>query len=109
VGGDYSEPALRSIGWEGRYLVVGFPAGIPALPLNLALLKGCDIRGVFWGAAIERDQVRHAQAVVELLAMYASGKIRPSIYRVFEHTEVAQALKLLASRLVQGKVVVTIA
>jgi len=108
VGGEYAEPALRSIGWEGRYLVVGFPAGIPALPFNLALLKSCDIRGVFWGAAIERDPVRHAQAVDELLAMYSAGKIRPFIYRVFELAEVSQALKLLASRQVMGKVVITI-
>lgn len=108
VGGEYAEPALRAIAWEGRYLVVGFPAGIPALPLNLALLKSCDIRGVFWGAAIERDPVRHAEAVGELLALYAAGKIKPSIYRSFTLDRVADALKLLASRQVMGKVVVTI-
>ena len=108
VGGEYAEPALRSIAWEGRYLVVGFPAGIPALPFNLALLKSCDIRGVFWGAAIDRDPVRHAQAIDELLALYAAGRIRPFIYRVFELAGSSEALKLLASRQVKGKVVVTI-
>ena len=66
VGGDYAEPALRSIGWEGRYLVVGFPAGIPRLPLNLTLLKSCDVCGVFWGAFAARDPKAN-QAHVERL------------------------------------------
>src|SRR6185369_5158141 len=76
VGGEYSEPALRSMAWEGRFLVIGFAAGIPKIPLNLALLKSCDIVGVFWGAAVARDPKAHAQNVAELLAMYAAGKIK---------------------------------
>lgn len=108
VGGEYSEPALRAIAWEGRYLVVGFPAGIASIPLNLPLLKSCDIRGVFWGAAIERDPARHAEAVSELLAFYAAGKIKPSVHRVFPLADTAEALKLLASRSVTGKVVITV-
>ncbi len=77
VGGDYAEAALRSIAWEGRFLVIGFPAGIPRIPLNLALLKGCDIVGVFWGAAVARDPAGHQQNVKELLELYAAGKIKP--------------------------------
>jgi NADPH:quinone reductase len=67
VGGDYTEPALRSIGWQGRYLVVGFSAGIPQLPLNLTLLKACDVRGVFWGAFVDRDPALHRDHIAQLL------------------------------------------
>ncbi len=85
VGGDHAEPALRSIGWEGRYLVVGFPAGIPRLPLNLALLKGCDVCGVcgvFWGAFAARDPAATV-AHVERFALWAAGRIMPRVARLF--------------------------
>ena len=83
VGGDYAEAALRAIAWEGRFLVIGFPAGIPRLPLNLALLKGCEIVGVFWGAAVARDPAAHQRNVAELLELYAEGKIRPHVSERF--------------------------
>src|SRR5471032_125987 len=84
VGGDYAEPALRSIAWEGRYLVIGFAAGdIPRIPLNLALLKGCDIVGVFWGAAVARDPAAHQRNVKELLDLYAAGAIKPHVSEHF--------------------------
>lgn len=108
VGGDYSEPALRSIAWEGRYLVVGFPAGIARLPLNLPLLKGCDIRGVFWGSAVERDRERHRQATSELFALFEQGAVKPRIHERFPLARAADALRMLGSRRAAGKVVVTI-
>ncbi len=85
VGGDYAEPALRSIGWEGRYLVVGFPAGIPRLPLNLTLLKSCDVCGVFWGAFAARDPHANQAHVERLFRLWAEGRIAP---RVTEHVRV---------------------
>jgi NADPH2:quinone reductase len=108
VGGDYSEPALRSIAWEGRFLVVGFPAGIARLPLNLPLLKGCDIRGIFWGAAIKRDPARHHEATAELMRLYAAGSIRPRIHARFSLSQAAEALQVLASRRAAGKVVIAV-
>ncbi|MEP1327817.1 NADPH:quinone oxidoreductase family protein [Pseudophaeobacter sp.] len=107
VGGDYAEPALRAMAWEGRYLVVGFPAGIPEIPLNLPLLKGCDIRGVFWGASVFRDPKGHAQNMAELQALYAAGKIKPQICATFPMTEAATALEMMQDRRVLGKVVLT--
>ena len=108
VGGDYAEPALRSIAWEGRYLVVGFPSGIPKLPLNLPLLKGCDVLGVFWGAAVQKDPERHRASVRELFALYAEGRIRPKISRRFPLAQAAEAITALASRQTTGKVVVMV-
>lgn len=108
VGGDYAEPALRSIAWEGRYLVVGFAAGdIPKIPLNLALLKGCEIVGVFWGAWTARNPERNAQDIQELLDLYASGKIRPFISETFPLERAHEAIAHLGSRKAMGKVVVT--
>ncbi|SHF37934.1 NADPH2:quinone reductase [Ruegeria intermedia] len=107
VGGDYAEPALRAMAWKGRYLVVGFPAGIPNIPLNLPLLKGCDIVGVFWGASVFRDPKGHAENVNELFGLYLAGKIRPRITAKFPLEEAGKALDLLADRSVLGKVVVT--
>ena len=78
VGGDYCEPALRSMDWNGRYLVVGFPAGIPTLPLNLTLLKSVSVIGVFWGAAVMRDPAAHAANMADLLRFWEDGKIHPS-------------------------------
>ena len=109
IGGDYAEPALRSIAWEGKYLVVGFAAGdIPKIPLNLALLKGCDIVGVFWGAWVGKNPARHQKSVAELLAMYAAGKIKPHVSGRFPLAKAADAIRHLASRQAMGKVVVTI-
>ena len=107
VGGDYAEAALRSSAWEGRFLVIGFPAGIPKIPLNLALLKGCDIVGVFWGSAVSRDPAAHAQNVKELLDLYAAGKIKPYVSERFPLARAGEAIKHLASRKAMGKVVVT--
>ena len=109
IGGDYAEPALRSIAWEGKYLVVGFAAGdIPKIPLNLALLKGCDIVGVFWGAWVGKNPQRHQASVAELLDMYVAGKIKPFVSERFPLARAAEAIKHLASRKAMGKVVVTI-
>jgi NADPH2:quinone reductase len=109
VGDAYAEPALRSIAWEGKYLVVGFAAGeIPKIPLNLALLKGCDIVGVFWGTWVAKNPKRHQESVAELLAMYTAGKIKPHVSGRFPLAKGADAIKHLASRQAMGKVVVTI-
>lgn len=108
VGGDYAEPALRAIGWQGRYLVVGFPAGIPKLPLNLPLLKGSQIIGVFWGAAVRRDPNGHAENMADLFRLYAEGKIRPRIHARFPLAQAADALNMMSDRKVMGKVIVAI-
>ncbi len=107
VGGDYAEAALRCTAWEGRFLVIGFPAGIPRIPLNLALLKGCDIVGVFWGAAVARDPVGHQRNVKALLDLYAAGKIKPHVSEHFPLARAGEAIAHLASRKAMGKVVVT--
>ncbi len=106
VGGDYAEPALRSIAWEGRYLVTGFPAGIPHLPLNLTLLKACDVRGVFWGGFVSREPERHRAHVRELLHWWQNGQIKPRIDRVFPLADGGAAIARLANRSAIGKVVV---
>ena len=109
IGDAYAEPALRSIAWEGKYLVVGFAAGeIPKIPLNLALLKGCDIVGVFWGGWVAKNPERHQANVAELLEMYAAGKIKPFVSERFPLAKAADAIRHLASRKAMGKVVVTI-
>ena len=107
VGGDYAEAALRSSAWEGRFLVIGFPAGIPRIPLNLTLLKSCDVVGVFWGAAVARDPKAHQQNVRELFELYAAGKIKPYVSERFPLAKAADAIAHLASRKAMGKVVVT--
>lgn len=107
VGGDYAEPVIRSMAWGGRYLVVGFPAGIPAIPLNLTLLKSCQIVGVFWGASIYRDPVGHMNNMAELFDMYAKGQIKPRVSASFPMQDAAQALDLISARKVLGKVVLT--
>ena len=108
VGGGYAEPAVRALAWKGRFLVVGFPAGIPSLPLNLALLKGCQIIGVFWGAHTAREPRAHAQNMAELFAMYAEGKIKPRISARYTLDQVPAALEAMQDRKVLGKVVVTL-
>ena len=107
VGGNYAEPAVRAMNWEGRFLVIGFPAGIPKLPLNLTLLKSCDVRGVFWGAAVARDPKAHQQNVKELFDLYKAGKIRPHVSGTFPMEKAADAIRELQDRKAQGKVVVT--
>ena len=106
VGGDYAEAAIRSMAWEGRFLVIGFPAGIPRIPLNLALLKSCDIVGVFWGTAVSRDPAAHQQNVKELFELYAKGKIKPYVSEHYPLSRAAEAITHLASRKAMGKVVV---
>jgi NADPH:quinone reductase-like Zn-dependent oxidoreductase len=108
VGGDYCEPALRSIAWEGRYLVVGFPAGIPSLPLNLTLLKSCDVRGVFWGAFATRKPARNRAHVEQLIAWWKEGRIRPRVDRTWPLAEGGDAIRWLAERRAIGKVVVRV-
>jgi NADPH2:quinone reductase len=107
VGGDYAEPAVRALAWKGRYLVVGFPAGIPKIPLNLTLLKGCQIVGVFWGAHTLREPAMHAENLADLFRMYGEGKVKPRISASYPLAEAGDALKLLSDRKVLGKVVVT--
>lgn len=109
VGGDYSEPALRSIGWQGRYLVVGFPAGIARLPLNLPLLKGCDVLGVFYGAAVDRDLAGYRRGVRDLFGFFEQGAIRPHIHAVYPLDRAQTALQALASRTTAGKIIVSLA
>ncbi len=106
VGGAYSEAALRSIAWQGRFLVVGFAAGeIPKLPLNLVLLKGCDVLGVFWGSWIERDRQGHRANTEQLLAWVKDGKLSSHVHKVYPLGEAAAALKAIAARQVMGKVI----
>ena len=106
VGGDYAEPALRSIGWAGRYLVVGFPAGIPKLPLNLTLLKSCDVCGVFWGAFAMRDPAANAAHVERLFGWWDEGKIAPRISATFPLERAGEAITAIAERRAIGKLVV---
>jgi NADPH2:quinone reductase len=109
VGGDYAEPALRSIAWEGRYLVVGFPAGIPRLPLNLTLLKSCDVCGVFWGAFAAREPKANAAHVAELFRLWEEGKIQPRVSAIYPLERGGEAIAAVAARKVIGKLVVEIA
>jgi NADPH2:quinone reductase len=109
VGGPYSEPAFRSIAWRGRLLVVGFAAGdIPKLPLNLALLKGASIVGVFWGDFGRREPKQFAESIRQLGKWYAEGKLKPHISQVLPLAKAAEALNLMAARKVKGKVVLTV-
>ena len=108
VGGDYAEPALRAIAWEGRYLVVGFPAGIPKLPLNLTLLKSCDVCGVFWGAFAMRDPKANAGHVEELFSLWDQGKISPKVSATYPLERAGEAIAAMAARQVIGKLVVEI-
>jgi NADPH:quinone reductase len=108
VGGDYCEPALRSIAWEGRYLVVGFPAGIPKLPLNLTLLKSCDVCGVFWGAFAARDPEANRDNVTRLFRLWKEGKISPLVTEIFTHERGGEAIAKMGARGAIGKLVVKI-
>jgi len=108
VGGDYAEPALRAMDWCGRYLVVGFPAGIPSLPLNLTLLKSVAVIGVFWGAAVMRDPRGHAASMADLMTLWSEGKIRPRVSRTFPLHRAPEAIQALGDRSAMGKIVVTV-
>ena len=108
VGGDYTEPALRSITWEGRFLVVGFPAGIAKLPLNLTLLKSCDVCGVFWGAFAARDPKRNAAHVEQLFRWWDEGRIAPRISATYPLERAGDAIAALRDRKAVGKLVVTL-
>jgi len=108
VGGPYSEPAFRSLAWRGRLLVVGFAAGdIPKLPLNLPLLKGASVVGVFWGDFARREPKQFADSVRQLGEWYRQGKLRPHVSQTFPLEKAADALNLMAARQVKGKVVLT--
>lgn len=109
IGDKYAEPALRSIAWKGRYLVVGFAAGeIPKIPLNLALLKGCSIVGVFWGSFTEKEVKTSTQNMMDLAKFHAEGKISPHIYKKYSLNEAPQALFDLMNRKVIGKAMVVL-
>lgn len=108
VGGDYAEPAVRALAWEGRFLVVGFPAGIPKIPLNLTLLKSCQIVGVFWGAFTMRNPKLNADYVAELFDFYEKSKIKPRVTASFPLEDAAKALELLEKRKATGKIVLTV-
>ena len=107
VGGPYTEPALRSCAWRGRLLVVGFAAGeIPKIPLNLTLLKGCSIVGVFWGDFLRREPAAFAASVSQLGQWYAAGQLKPHITATYPLDRAAEAIALMGARKVVGKVVV---
>jgi len=106
VGGAYAEPAVRSLGWEGRYLVIGFAAGeIPKLPLNLVLLKSCDIRGVLWGAWAMREPQGQRALMTDIARWCTEGKLSAHVHAVYPLAETAKALKAIADRKVMGKIV----
>ena len=108
VGGKFAEPAFRSIGWRGRYLVIGFADGeIPSLPLNLALLKGASIVGVFWGEFAKREPAQNMQGMAEMTGWLREGKIKPLISKSYSLAEAPQALMDMAARKVIGKIVIT--
>ncbi|MBN9062860.1 MAG: NADPH:quinone oxidoreductase [Rhizobiales bacterium 65-9] len=107
VGDRLAEPALRAMGWGGRYLVIGFAGGeIPKIPLNLVLLKGCDVRGVFWGAFTEREPAEHRGNVGQLLSWAATGQLRAHVGGVYEPDGIVDALNALARREAKGKLVI---
>jgi NADPH:quinone reductase len=107
VGGPYSEPALRSLAWGGRHLVIGFAAGeIPKIPLNLVLLKACAVLGVFWGAWLRHENAEHKRALEQLAHWCAEGKLSCHIQKVYPLADTAEALTALAERRVMGKLVV---
>jgi NADPH2:quinone reductase len=109
VGGAYTEAALRSLAWRGRLLVVGFAAGdIPKIPLNLTLLKGCSIVGVFWGEFTRREPQRFAESMQQLGRWYGDGKLQPHVSQTYPLERAADALTAMANRQVKGKVVLTV-
>jgi NADPH2:quinone reductase len=110
VGGEYAEPALRTMAWDGRYLVIGFAAGdIPKIPLNLVLLKSCQIVGVFWGASTQRDPEHNQENLRELAQWWQEGKLKPLISATYPLERTVEALKEVQERRVKGKIVITTA
>jgi NADPH:quinone reductase len=108
VGDQYAEPSLRAMNWEGRYLVIGFAAGeIPKIPLNLTLLKGCDVLGVFWGMATQRDPKHANESLKEIMQMISDGKLHPNVSAKYPLAEGGRSIRMLMDRKVMGKVVVT--
>ncbi len=109
VGGRHSEQALRAIAWGGRFLVIGFASGeIPKLPLNLVLLKSCDMAGVFWGAHTEREPALHRENMAQLLAWAEIGTIKPQIHNTYGLNQIAEALGAISRREVKGKAILVI-
>ncbi len=109
VGGKHVEPALRALAWQGRYLVVGFAAGeIPKLALNLVLLKGCDVLGVFWGESVKRDPAAHRANIKQVLDWIAAGDLKPRIHGTYPLSQITTAIALLDQRKAVGKVVLTL-
>jgi len=106
VGGDHTEAALRATTWQGRLLIVGFPAGIAKIPMNLPLLKGCQIVGVFWGSFAMQFPNDNMQNTLELIQMYAGGKLKPHIQKTYSLAEAPQALADMMARKVKGKIVI---
>ncbi|MGO4670590.1 NADPH:quinone oxidoreductase family protein [Bosea sp. 2RAB26] len=108
VGGDLAEPALRAMAWEGRYLVVGFAGGaIPKIPLNLLLLRSCDLRGVFWGEFVAREPAAHRRNMERLLEWAAAGRISAHVHATFPLERAAEAFAMIGDRKAQGKIVLT--
>ena len=108
VGGDYAEPAIRSMAWNGRYLVIGFASGpIPKIPLNLTLLKGCSIVGVFWGRFTSEEPKVHLQNIAELWELFADGKLNPVVTDVFPLEKYEDAYQCMIDRRARGKVIIT--
>jgi NADPH2:quinone reductase len=104
IGGSYAESALRAMAWKGRFLVIGFAAGeIPKMPLNLVLLKGCDLVGVYWGAFTEREPKMQARNMEQIVRWCADGKLSAHVHKVYPLAECAQALKDIAARKIMGK------
>ena len=108
VGGAYSEPALRAITWKGRYLVIGFTSSIPSIPLNLALLKGCQIVGVFWGNFCVLEPLVNAENFKDLFKMFENGQINPFVVETYPLEKTADAIELLANREALGKIAIKI-
>lgn len=109
VGGDYSEAALRATAWKGRFLVVGFAAGqIPKIPLNLPLLKGCQVVGVFWGAFTQKEAGKNMENTIQLIQWFAEGKIKPHIHATYPLEKVPQALTEIMERKAMGKIVIKV-
>ncbi len=106
IGGDAAEPLVRSLAWKGRFLVVGFAAGeIPKIPLNLLLLKGADLRGVFWGEAVRRSPQGHAAHMKQILTFIAAGRLKPKVHAILPFDQITDALAILDQRSATGKVI----
>lgn len=109
VGGQFAEPAIRTMNWGGRFLVIGFAAGdIPKIPLNLLLLKSCSLVGVFWGASVQRDPAHNASNMAEIVKWVADGKLKPHVHKIFALEQTADAIRELDRRAATGKVIIKI-